>query len=93
MLRFILSKGPRSVVTWIAGLKPGLWQWHCLWCACDHEGEVLESFVTKIRDKNTALKFLIKAVREHGEPGSIVTDQFCSCSAALREVGAGKRRE
>jgi putative transposase len=30
---------------------------HYLWRAVDHEGEVLESFVTKTRDKKAALKF------------------------------------
>jgi len=29
----------------------------------DHEGEVLESFVTKRRDRKAALKFLKKAMR------------------------------
>lgn len=28
---------------------------HCLWRAVDHEGEVLESFVSKRRDKEAAL--------------------------------------
>jgi putative transposase len=32
-----------------------------LWRAVDHEGEVLESFVTKTRDKAAALKFIRKA--------------------------------
>ena len=33
---------------------------HYLWRAVDQEGEVLESFVTKARDKKAALKFLKK---------------------------------
>lgn len=32
---------------------------HYLWRAVDHEGEVLESFVTKTGDKKAALKFLL----------------------------------
>jgi putative transposase len=57
----------------IAGLISSHWQWHLdeifvkingerhyLWRAVDHEGEVLESFVTKTRDKKEALKFLRK---------------------------------
>ena len=32
-----------------------------LWRAVDHEGEVLESFVTKDRDKAAALKFIRNA--------------------------------
>jgi len=52
------------------------WQWHLdevfvkinderfyLWRAVDHEGEVLECFVTKRRNKATAKKFLIKAMQ------------------------------
>ena len=31
---------------------------HYLWWTMDHEGEVLESFVTKTRDKKAALKLL-----------------------------------
>ncbi len=34
---------------------------HYLWRAVDHEGEVLESFVTKRRDRQAALKFLKKS--------------------------------
>jgi putative transposase len=37
---------------------------HYLWRAVDHEGEVLESFVTKTRDRKAALKFLRKAMRK-----------------------------
>ena len=33
---------------------------HYLWRAVDHEGEVLEVFVTKQRDRKAALKFLKK---------------------------------
>ena len=36
---------------------------HYLWRAVDHEGEVLESFVAKNRDKAAALKFLKKAMK------------------------------
>ena len=39
---------------------------HCLWRALDHEGEVLESFVTKTRDKKAALKLLKKTMRRFG---------------------------
>ena len=39
---------------------------HYLWRAVDHEGEVLESFVTKERDKAAALKFIKKALKRHG---------------------------
>ena len=47
---------------------------HYLWRAIDHEGEVLESFVTTTRDKAAALKFIKKAMKRHGRPQAIVTD-------------------
>ncbi|SDL11431.1 IS6 family transposase [Aliiruegeria lutimaris] len=61
---------------------------HYLWGGVDHEGEVLESFVTKTRDKKAALKLLKKTIRRYGRPESIVTDLLRSYGAALREIGA-----
>ena len=49
-----------------------------LWRAVDHEGEVLECFVTKRRNKAAAKKFLIKAIRKHGSPKIITTDKLPS---------------
>jgi putative transposase len=66
---------------------------HYLWRAVDHEGEILESFVTKTRDKSAALKFLKKALKRHGRPGAIVTDGLRSYPAAMRELGNLDRRE
>ena len=51
---------------------------HYLWRAVDHEGEVLESYVTKKRDKKAALKFMKKAMRRYGSPNEIVTDMDVS---------------
>jgi putative transposase len=39
---------------------------HYLWRAVDHEGEVLESYVTKTRDKAAALAFMRKTLKRHG---------------------------
>ena len=66
---------------------------HYLWRAVDHEGEVLESFVTKARDKKAALKFLRKILKTHGRAGVFVTDDLRSYGAALKEIGAADRRE
>jgi putative transposase len=65
----------------------------CLWRAVDHEGKVLESFVTKKRDKKAALKFLRKSMKRHGRPHILVTDKLRSYGAALKEIGAANRRE
>ena len=51
---------------------------HYLWRAVDHEGEVLESYVTKRRDKAAALKFLKKLMKRHCNADQIVTDRLRS---------------
>jgi putative transposase len=61
--------------------------------AVDHEGEVLESFVTKTRDKKATLKFLKKTMRKYSRPDVIVTDRLRSFGAALRDIGAVGRQE
>jgi putative transposase len=90
----------------VEGMRSSRWRWHLdemfvkingevhyLWRAVDHEGEVLESFVTKTRDRKAALKFLRKAMRRHGPPEVIVTDRLRSYGAALKAVGAAGRQD
>ena len=82
------------------------WQWHLdevfvkingvqhyLWRAVDHEGEVLESFVTKRRNKKAALKFLRKAMKRYGNPQVIVTDRCPSYRAAMKDIRNQDRQE
>lgn len=82
------------------------WKWHLdemyvrlngemvyLWRAVDHEGEILESYVTRKRDKSAALAFLKKALKRHGRAETIVTDGLRSYPAAMRELGNVERRE
>ena len=66
---------------------------HCLWRAVDRKGEVLESFVTKTRDKKAALKFLKKTLKRHGRSEDIVSDRLRSYGAALGEVGISDRQD
>jgi len=79
------------------------WQWHLdevfvkingethyLWRAVDHEGEVLESGVTKRRARKAAMKFLRITMRRFGPPHVIVTDLLRSYSAALKVIGNAK---
>ncbi len=82
------------------------WRWHVdevfvkingemyyLWRAVDHEVEVLESYVTKKRDKKAALRFIKKALKKHGSPAEVVTDGLRSYPAALEDLGIADRRE
>jgi putative transposase len=66
---------------------------HYLWRAVDHEGEVLEVFVTKRRDRRAALKFLKRAMKRYGQPKVIVTDRLRSYRAAMNVIGNGADRE
>jgi len=65
---------------------------HYLWRAVDHEGEVLEVFATKQRDRRAALKFLRRAMKRYGRPKTIVTDRLRSYGAALRVLSIKERR-
>jgi putative transposase len=60
---------------------------HYLWRAVDHEGEVLEVFATKRRDRRAALEFLKRALKRYGGPGTIVTDRLRSYGAAVKAIG------
>ncbi|MDP6260000.1 MAG: IS6 family transposase [Rhodospirillales bacterium] len=60
---------------------------HYLWRAVDHEGEVLEAYVSKHRDRKAALVFLKKTMKRYGQPQEIVTDRLRSYRAAMRLIG------
>ena len=64
-----------------------------LWRAVDQEGEVLESFVTRTRDKAAALTFMKKALKRHGSPEAITTDGLRSYKAAISELGCEAKQE
>ena len=66
---------------------------HYLWRAFDQEGEVLESYVTKTRDKAAALKFMKKALKRQGSPEAITTDGLRSYQAAMDELGNAEKQE
>ena len=64
-----------------------------LWRAVDHEGEVLESYVTKRRDRKAELKFIRKSMKRNGQPRIIVTDKLRSYRAAIVVIGNADRQE
>ena len=82
------------------------WRWHLdevfvringetryLWRAVDHEGEVLEVFATKRRDRRAALKFLKRTMKRYGRPRSIVTDRLRSYRSAMKVIGNAADQE
>ena len=66
---------------------------HYLWRAVDHEGEVLEVFATKRRDRKAALKFLRRTMKRYGQPRAIVTDRPRSYRAAMLLIGNASSQE
>jgi putative transposase len=82
------------------------WRWHLdemyvklndemvyLWRAVDQEGEILESYITKTRDKAAALTFMKKALKRHGSPEAITTDGLRSYRAAMNELGNADKQK
>ena len=65
---------------------------HYLWRAVDHEGEVLEVFATKRRDRRAALEFLKRAMKRYGGPRAIVIDRLHSYGAAMKVIGVEDRQ-
>lgn len=86
--------------------QPSNWRWHIdevfvkingktyyLWRAIDHEGTVLDCYVTKKRDRKAAVKILKKLMSRHGRPKEIVTDELPSYGAALKELNTQNLQE
>jgi putative transposase len=81
------------------------WRWHLdemyvklngmvyLWRAVDHEGEILESYVTKKRDRSAALAFMKKALKRHSLPAAITIDGLRSYGAAMDKLGNREKQE
>jgi putative transposase len=61
--------------------------------AVDHDGEVLESFVTERRDRKAAFKFLRKIMKRHARAHIFVTDKLRSYSAAMKVIGNVDQQE
>jgi putative transposase len=62
-------------------------QTHYLRRAVDHEGEVLETFVTRKRDRKAALTFLNKAMKRYDKPHEVVTDRLRSYRPVMKKIG------
>ncbi|MEZ0497403.1 transposase [Sphingomonas sp. IW22] len=82
------------------------WRWHLEemyvklsgemaypWRAVNHEGEVLESYITRTRDKKAALTFVKRPLKRHGAPEAITTDRLRSYRAAMDELGNRQKHE
>ena len=66
---------------------------HYLWRTVDHEGGVLETFVTKCRDRKPALKLLRKTMKRYVSSNVIVAGTPRSYGAAMKTIGNAERLE
>ena len=65
-----------------------------LWRAVDHEGEILDMLVQRLRDKRAAVRLMRKLLRKQGfAPKIVVTDKLRSYGAAFRQLGVTCRHE
>ena len=62
---------------------------HYLWLAEDHEGEVLESYVSKRWHSNPYLK----SIKRNGQPRIVITDKLRSYRAAMMIIGNADRQK
>ena len=82
------------------------WRWHLdemyvklngemvyLWRAVDQEGKILESLITKTRDRAAAPVFMKKALKRHASPEKIATDGLRAYRAAMIELGNAEKQE
>jgi len=89
----------------VSGLRASHSRWHLddvlvkingaqryLWRAVGHEGEALEGFVSKRRDKKAALKFFRKLQKWHGRPEEVVTEKRRSYGSTLKQIEAEHRQ-
>ena len=60
---------------------------HYLWHAVDHEGEVLEVFASKRKDRKAVIEFLKRAMKRYGQPKVLVADRLRSYRAAMNVIG------
>lgn len=81
------------------------WRWHLdemyvklngemvyLWRAVDHEGEVLESYITQTRDK-AAADLHEKTLKRHGKVEAITVDGQRSYKAAMNMLGCTDKQD
>jgi len=64
-----------------------------LWRAVDYEGEVLDAFVSRRRDRNAALVFLKNIMKKYYTPEVIVTDRLKSYCPAMKIIGNETKQE
>lgn len=69
------------------------WRWYLDEVHVKINGEILESYVTKTRDKSATLTFMKMALKRHGTPEVITTDELRSYKAAMSNLCNSQKQE
>ncbi|WP_445373694.1 IS6 family transposase [Photorhabdus tasmaniensis] len=68
-------------------------QWRYFYRAMDSDGNTVDFLLTACRDKKAALRFLKKAIDQHGQPAVVTVDKSSANKAAVDELNQGKSKE
>ena len=60
--------------------------WRYVYRAIDDHGQVIDVYVSKRRDTVAARRFLVGVIRDHGQPGEVVTDRAAALAKAVGEL-------
>ncbi|CDG97716.1 transposase (fragment) [Xenorhabdus bovienii str. puntauvense] len=79
-------------------LVAGVWmkikgQWRYLYRAVDSDGNTVDFLLTAHRDKEAALRFFKKAIRQHGQPDGVTMDKSGANKAAVDELTKEKTKD
>ncbi|PQQ39469.1 IS6 family transposase [Photorhabdus luminescens] len=68
-------------------------KWSYLDRAVDSDGDTVDFLLTAHRDKEAALRFFKKAMRQHGQPDVVTMDKSGANKAAVDELNQGKPKD
>ncbi|MGJ0580955.1 IS6 family transposase, partial [Xenorhabdus bovienii] len=68
-------------------------QWRYLYRAVDSDGNTVDFLLTAHRDKEAALRFFKKAIRQHGQPDVVTIDKSGANKAAVDELTKEKTKD
>ncbi|MGJ0579590.1 IS6 family transposase [Xenorhabdus bovienii] len=68
-------------------------QWRYLYRAVDSDGNTVDFLLTARRDKEAALRFFKKAIRQHGQPDGVTMDKSGANKAAVDELNKEKAKD
>ena len=63
--------------------------WRYVYRAIDQHGQVIDVYLSKQRDTVAARRCFSRVIRDHGQPGEVVTDRAAALAKAIGELAPG----